>query len=104
MGRPRRRDGQYQRQGAEQAGRGLASVKGNTDRIRVRPSATPDAVKQKIQQAVERNAYIGQSRVTVESHLWRCCPRTVASWPKREEVGASPGPRPASPMSLIRTS
>ena len=78
---------QCQRQAAEQAVRWLASVKGVTNRIRVRSAARPDAVKQKIQQALKRNAYVGQGRVTVEANGGDVAlGGTVASWPKREEA------------------
>jgi osmotically-inducible protein OsmY len=65
----------------------LASVKSIINRIRVMPKAAPVALKDKIQQALERNAHVGQSRITIEADGGEVAlGGTVSSLPKREEA------------------
>jgi osmotically-inducible protein OsmY len=65
----------------------LASVKSIINRIRIMPKAAPVALKDKIQQALERNAHVGQSRITIEADGGEVAlGGTVSSLPKREEA------------------
>src|SRR5438034_226229 len=80
-------DWQFQKEAAESAVRHLAGVKGITDLITVKPPVTARVVKEKIEEALRRNAELDARRITVETSdgkviLWG----SVRSWVEREEA------------------
>ncbi len=58
-------DWSFQRDAAERAVRSLIGVKGVTNLINVKAQPTPHDVKQKIKEALERNASLDADRITV---------------------------------------
>ena len=78
---------QHERLAAEEAVRWLNNVKGITNRIRVAPTAAPDAIERKIKLALKRNAQAEQSRVAVAAHGGEVTLNgTSPSWSKLEEI------------------
>ena len=59
-------DWQYQRTAAENAVSGLAGVKGFRNNIEVRPHATTEDVKKRIEDALRRNAEVEANAIRVE--------------------------------------
>jgi osmotically-inducible protein OsmY len=59
-------DWHFQREAAERSVRSLRGVKGVTNLITVRVRTTPEDVKQKIKEALERSAQFDADRITVE--------------------------------------
>ena len=59
-------DWNFQREAAERAVRSLTGVKGVTNLITIKPRPTPQDVKQKIKEALERGAQFDSDRITVE--------------------------------------
>ena len=78
---------QFQKEDAEKVVRRIAGVKGVTNLIVVKPGVTPSALKQKIEQALIRNAQTDAQRITVEVQGSKVILRgTVRSWAEREEA------------------
>jgi osmotically-inducible protein OsmY len=78
---------QYQKADAERVVRRLTGVKGVTNLIVVKPSVTPSEIKQKIEQALIRNAETDAQRITVEVQGSKAILKgTVRSWAEREEA------------------
>ena len=78
---------QYQKADAERVVRRLTGVKGVTNLLVVKPSVTPSEIKQKIEQALIRNAETDAQRITVEVQGSKAILKgTVRSWAEREEA------------------
>jgi osmotically-inducible protein OsmY len=76
---------QFQKHDAERAVRRLTGVRGVTNLINVHPRVTPTELKQKIEQALVRNAETDAQRVQVEVSGSTVILRgTVRSWAERE--------------------
>ena len=67
--------------------RRLAGVKGVTNLIVVKPRVTPSELKQKIEQALIRNAETDAQRITVEVQGSKVILKgTVRAWAEKEEA------------------
>ena len=78
---------QYQKEDAERVVRRLAGVKGVTNLIVVKPRVTPSELKQKIEQALIRNAETDAQRITVEVQGSKVILKgTVRAWAEKEEA------------------
>jgi osmotically-inducible protein OsmY len=76
---------QYQKEDAERIVRRLSGVKGVSNLITIKPSVTPLELKEKIEDALVRNAEIDADRITVEVQGGRAILKgTVRSWAERE--------------------
>jgi osmotically-inducible protein OsmY len=77
----------FQRRAAENAIRHLAGIRGITNRVLVRPTVEPDAVKRKIEEAFKRDAILDALHVTVEVEGSEVVLRgEVRSWTERREA------------------
>jgi osmotically-inducible protein OsmY len=80
-------DWQFQKEAAESAVRYLAGVKGITNLITVKPAVSATVVKEKIEEALRRNAELDARRITVETSDGKVTLRgTVRAWIEREEA------------------
>ncbi len=78
---------QYQKQDAERVVRRIQGVKGVSNLIVVKPKATPDDLKKRIEDALVRSAELDAQRITVEVDGTKVIPKgTVRSWAEREEA------------------
>jgi osmotically-inducible protein OsmY len=78
---------QYQKADAERVTRRIQGVKGVSNLIVVKPRATPDEVKKKIEQALLRSAEIDAKNITVEVDGSKVILKgTVRSWAERQEA------------------
>ena len=76
---------QYQKEDAERIVRRLSGVKGVSNLITIKPSVTPLELKEKIEDALVRNAEIDADRITVEVQGGKAILKgTVRSWAERE--------------------
>ncbi len=76
---------QYQKEDAERIVRRLSGVKGVSNLITIKPSVTPAELKEKIEDALVRNAEIDADRITVEVQGGKAILKgTVRSWAERE--------------------
>jgi osmotically-inducible protein OsmY len=80
-------DWQYQRQAAYNAVCYLLGVKGVDNAVTVKPAIKPEKVKEKIQEALVRDARLDAHKITVETQDHKVILHgTVDSWSDREEV------------------
>ena len=80
-------DWAYQRDEAERVVRRLSGVRGVTNLISVRQRPTPAELKEKIEQALVRNAQLDAQRITVEVQGSKVILRgTVRAWAEKEEA------------------
>jgi osmotically-inducible protein OsmY len=78
---------QYQKQDAERVVRRLQGVKGVSNLIVVKPRATPEDLKKRIEDALVRSAEVDAQRITVEVDGSKVILKgTVRSWAEREEA------------------
>lgn len=78
---------QYQKSDAERVVRRIAGVKGVTNLLIVRPSATPQDLKKKIEEALVRTAELDAKNIQVEVDGVKVILKgTVRSWAEREEA------------------
>ena len=78
---------QYQKQDAERVVRRLQGVRGVSNLIVVRPRLSPNALKEKIEQALVRTAELDAQRIQVEIDGTRVILKgTVRSWAERDEA------------------
>src|SRR5258708_1842033 len=78
---------QYQKQDAERVVRRIQGVKGVSNLIIVRPTATPQDLKKKIEDALVRSAELDAQRIQVEVDGSTVILKgTVRSWAEREEA------------------
>ncbi len=86
----------YQHTAAEEAVKNLVGVKGVTNRVYVKPSPTPEDLKEKIEKAIIRNARLDAQQIKAEVVDGKAILRgTVSTCAEREEaeraVCATPG-------------
>jgi osmotically-inducible protein OsmY len=80
-------DWQYQREDAERVIRRLAGVKGVSNLITVKPSASPSKLKEDIEKALLRSAHTDAQRITVEVQGSKVILKgTVRSWAEKAEA------------------
>ncbi len=89
-------DWYYQKQAAKAAIQHLAGVKGITNLISVRPTASAIEVKARIEDAFKRNALLNAAKITVDVHngkvALRGSVRTWQEWEQAEQAAsAAPG-------------
>ena len=78
---------QFQKEDAERVVRRLSGVRGVTNLIVVKPRVTPSELKQKIEQALIRNAETDAQRITVEVQGSKVILKgTVRAWAEKEEA------------------
>jgi osmotically-inducible protein OsmY len=77
----------YQKQDAERAVRRLQGVKGVSNLITVKPKASADELKKKIDGALVRSAQLDASTISVEVEGSKVILKgTVRSWAEKEEA------------------
>lgn len=77
----------YQRDDAERVVRRLVGVRGVSNLITVKPSASASELKKKIENALVRNAEIDANRITVEVEGSKAILKgTVRAWAEKEEA------------------
>ena len=77
----------YQREDAERVVRRLVGVRGVSNLITVKPSASASELKNKIENALVRNAEIDANRITVEVEGSKAILKgTVRAWAEKEEA------------------
>lgn len=80
-------DWQYQREAAFNTVAHLTGVHGVTNNVVVRPRATPQEIKEKIQAALRRTASRDAAKITVETVGGRVILRgTVRTWAERDDA------------------
>jgi osmotically-inducible protein OsmY len=80
-------DWQYQREAAFNSVAHLTGVQGVTNNVVVRPRATPQQIKGKIQAALQRTASREAAKITVETVGGRVILRgTVRTWAERDDA------------------
>lgn len=78
---------QYQRAAAEANVAGLTGVRGVTNHIQVKTNASPQGIRQQIEQAFQRSAEIDAGRIVVDNEQGKVTLRgNVHSWAEREEA------------------
>jgi osmotically-inducible protein OsmY len=78
---------QFQRKEAERAVRGLWGVKGVSNLITIKPSASPAELKKKIEDALVRSAEVDANNITVEVQGSKVVLKgRVRSWAERQEA------------------
>ena len=78
---------QYQKQEAERAVRGLWGVKGVSNLITVKPAASPEDLKRKIEDALVRSAEVDAKSITVEVRGSKAILKgKVRSWAEKQEA------------------
>src|SRR5258707_2369618 len=78
---------QYQKQDAERVVRRIQGVKGVSNLIVVKPKATPQDLKKKIEDALVRSAELDAQKIQVEVDGTKVILKgTVRSWAEREEA------------------
>ena len=84
-------DWRYQRENAEADVRNLEGVKGVSNQITVAaPQVSPEEIKARIQQALQRSAQVDAQRIRVETLDGKLIlSGTVRSWAEREEAEAA---------------
>jgi osmotically-inducible protein OsmY len=77
----------YQRERAERAVRRVKGVLGVSNLIKLKPSAAPEEIKRKIEEAFKRSATLDAQRITVETKGGEVTLKgTVRSWVERKEA------------------
>jgi len=77
----------YQKDAAEDAMRKLVGVVSVSNRITIKPAAKPQALKDKIENAFQRNALLDARRISIETRGARVILRgSVRSWAERAEA------------------
>jgi osmotically-inducible protein OsmY len=78
---------QYEKEDAERVVRRLAGVKGVSNLITVKPRATPQDLKKKIEDALVRSAELDAHKITVDVQGSKAILKgSVRSWAEREEA------------------